>query len=147
MKQRTTIFYLSVLSLVLFMLFGCLGGGAESAGIDRIRQSNSNGQSNVPISVPKLDNFSKCLTQKGAKMYGAFWCPHCNAQKEAFGSSIQYITYIECSKPDRSGQFDVCTEAGVNGYPTWDFGTGVNGQIVGEATFQQLARKTNCALE
>jgi len=28
--------------------------------------------------------FAKCLTQKGAKMYGTFWCPHCQNQKKEF---------------------------------------------------------------
>ena len=44
----------------------------------------------------RLDAFAKCLTVKQAKMYGAFWCPHRDEQKEKFGSSFQYAPYIEC---------------------------------------------------
>src|SRR5215467_2633829 len=44
----------------------------------------------------RLDAFAKCLTAKNAKMYGAYWCPHCQDQKEMFGSSFQYAPYVEC---------------------------------------------------
>src|SRR5579885_3423480 len=44
----------------------------------------------------RYDAFAKCLTTKQAKMYGAFWCPHCAEQKEMFGSSFKYAPYIEC---------------------------------------------------
>src|SRR5205814_3696121 len=37
------------------------------------------------------------LSATGAKMYGAFWCPHCQQQKELFGRSVTRLPYIECS--------------------------------------------------
>ena len=46
----------------------------------------------------KLDDFAKCLTQKSVVMYGAYWCPHCQAQKKLFGSSFKYVNYVECTK-------------------------------------------------
>ena len=42
-----------------------------------------------PLST--LDSFAKCLSAKGVKMYGAWWCPHCKDQKESFGYSFQYV--------------------------------------------------------
>jgi hypothetical protein len=60
------------------------------------------------------DSFAKCLTENGWSMYGAIWCAHCKSQKEMFGSSFQYIKYVEC--PDNV-QF--CLDKGVNAYPTW----------------------------
>jgi thiol-disulfide isomerase/thioredoxin len=36
----------------------------------------------VYTSPGKYDEFAKCLTDNGAKFYGAFWCPHCQAQKK-----------------------------------------------------------------
>ena len=33
----------------------------------------------------KYDAFAKCLASKQAKMYGLYWCPHCQEQKEKFG--------------------------------------------------------------
>src|SRR5258708_10657052 len=44
----------------------------------------------------RLDAFAKCLTVKRAKMYGAYWCPHCEDQKEKCGSSFDYAPYVEC---------------------------------------------------
>ena len=29
----------------------------------------------------KYDTFAKCIKDRGAIFYGAFWCPHCQAQK------------------------------------------------------------------
>ena len=61
-----------------------------------------------------FDEFAKCLTQKGAVMYGAVWCPHCIEQKAAFGDSFKYINYVEC--PDNT---QLCIDKGISGYPTW----------------------------
>ena len=38
------------------------------------------------------DDFAQCLTENDAKMYGAFWCPHCKEQKAMFGSSWKYVS-------------------------------------------------------
>ena len=37
------------------------------------------------------------LSKTGAKMYGAFWCPHCQQQKAIFGASANRLPYVECS--------------------------------------------------
>src|SRR3989338_5665230 len=43
-------------------------------------------------SIPgKYDDFTKCLKDKGAIFYGAFWCPHCQKQKSLFGKSKKYL--------------------------------------------------------
>lgn len=60
------------------------------------------------------DSFAKCLTEKGATMYGTEWCSHCKSQKELFGNSFQYINYIDCDL--KKGE---CDEAEIEGYPTW----------------------------
>ena len=41
----------------------------------------------------RYDDFAKCLTEKGAKMYGEDWCPYTKAQKNMFGKSFKYIDY------------------------------------------------------
>src|SRR3989344_6186429 len=61
-----------------------------------------------------LDGFAQCLAQKGFTMYGAYWCPHCQNEKAAFGDSFKFVNYVECTKePNR------CTAAGAKGFPTW----------------------------
>jgi len=91
----------------------------------------------------EFDELAQCLTDSGAKMYGASWCPHCQAQKEAFGNSVRLIEYIECALPN-GGQTQVCNAAGITSYPTWEFGDGT--REVGELSLDQLAEKSSCTV-
>jgi hypothetical protein len=92
----------------------------------------------------RLDAFAKCLTAKQAKMYGAFWCPHCEEQREKFGSSVDYIPYIECGIKGSKGIAAVCTDAGVKRFPTWVFADGTRVEGAHELDF--LGRATGCSL-
>lgn len=114
------------LALVVAILIASCGNSAQS-------QQNS-----------ELDVFAKCLTSSGAKMYGAYWCPHCQNQKTMFGASWQHIDYVECSLPNRAGQTQECSDAGVRAYPTWEFKGGEREE--GGMTFAQLGEKTGCRL-
>ena len=92
----------------------------------------------------KYDDFATCLKDKGAVFYGAFWCPHCQAQKKLFGKSTKNLNYIECSTPDGNSQTKECTEQGIQTYPTWKF----NGEATqsGQIPLGTLAEKTGCSL-
>lgn len=92
----------------------------------------------------KLDGFAQCLSNSGAKFYGAFWCTHCQSQKKLFGSSKQYLPYIECSATDGQTQLPICKEAGIEGYPTWVFSDG--SRLSGQLPLATLAEKTSCVL-
>lgn len=60
------------------------------------------------------------LTQKGARFYGAQWCPHCQAQKAMFGVSAKRLPYIECSPEGQDRpQAEVCKAQDIKSYPTW----------------------------
>jgi hypothetical protein len=59
-----------------------------------------------------------------------------------FGSSFSKIQYIECSTPDGKGQLQVCKDAGIDGYPTWEFPNGIRAS--GELKPQDLAEKAGC---
>jgi uncharacterized membrane protein/glutaredoxin len=60
------------------------------------------------------------LSQRGAKMYGASWCPHCIEQKDLFGTAAKRLPYVECSPGGTgSAQAQVCRAAGITNYPTW----------------------------
>lgn len=91
----------------------------------------------------QYDDLAKCLAAKNVRMYGAYWCSHCQAQKKAFGNSWQYIEYIECSLAGGKGQTQECNEAGIQVYPTWDLGNGE--RLSGEVSFEQLAEKSGCS--
>ena len=92
----------------------------------------------------RLDAFARCLTGKQAKMYGAFWCSHCEAQKEKFGSSFQYAPYIECGIKGSKAIEPVCTAAGIKRFPTWIFADGA--RVEGEHELEFLGEQTGCSL-
>lgn len=91
-----------------------------------------------------LEPFAKCISDKNAKFYGAFWCPHCQDQKKLFGTAKNLIPYIECSTPDGNGQLQVCADAKIDGYPTWVFSDGST--LSGSLSLEELAEKTSCEL-
>ncbi len=85
-----------------------------------------------------LDNFAKCLASKDVTMYGAEWCAHCKAEKERFGSSFQYVKYIEC--PDNA---DLCTEKKIKNFPSWIIGENI---YEGEQGLENLSKLSGCEL-
>jgi hypothetical protein len=43
--------------------------------------------------------FAEFLNKRGAKFYGAYWCPHCTNQKRLFGEEAQSaVPYVECAR-------------------------------------------------
>jgi uncharacterized membrane protein/glutaredoxin len=62
------------------------------------------------------------LREKGAVMYGAYWCPHCAEQKALFGDAASDVPYVECAKDGINGRPDLCEKAGVKAFPTWVLG-------------------------
>jgi len=95
----------------------------------------------------KHDGFARCLSQHGVKMYGAWWCPHCQEQKEKFGASFEYAPYVECGiKGQTHGQSQVCKDEKVEHYPTWQFPpTGERVERI--FSLEELSDRTGCALE
>ncbi len=89
-------------------------------------------------SYANLDDFAKCLTEKGLVMYGSATCPHCLKQKALFGSSFKYINYVECPN-----NISVCTEKGVTGYPTYLIG---DQKFEGELTLEKFSQISSCPL-
>jgi uncharacterized membrane protein len=103
-------------------------------------QSASSGQVGLPVqneSGPAEIQLAQHLKQVGAKMYGAYTCPHCYEQKELFGKqAAAQINYIECHPQGKNSQTELCKAANLEGFPTWD----IKGQrLVGRQTLEQLA--------
>lgn len=91
-----------------------------------------------PQKANALDEFAQCLTQKGFTMYGAYWCPHCQNEKAAFGDAFKNVNYVECTKePNR------CLAAKVTSYPTWA-GPGEM-RLEGEQGIEGLSKASGCA--
>jgi foldase protein PrsA len=90
-----------------------------------------------------LEDFANCLTEKGAKMYGAYWCSHCNAQKDMFGDAKSKLPYVECDENGEGANIEECTTNNIQGFPTWV----INGeQYMGKQSFEKLAELTGCTL-
>lgn len=98
----------------------------------------------APSGPGKYDSFATCLKDKGAVFYGAFWCPHCQAQKKLFGSSQKLLPYVECSTADGRGATKECTDKKISSYPTWEFAD--SSRMNGEIPLAVLAEKTSCEL-
>ncbi len=93
----------------------------------------------------KYDAFAQCLSNKGAKMYGLYWCPHCADQKEMFGASFRNINYVECAIKDKPGELvPACKAAGVKLFPAWQFGNEPPKE--GVLSLDALSDKTGCSL-
>lgn len=100
---------------------------------------------NKPTAPGQYDKLAQCLTDKGVKFYGAWWCPHCAEEKKILGSSLKYINYVECAPPgDQQGQTQVCQDAKIESYPTWEFSDG--SRMTGVQQPKDLADKAGCSL-
>ncbi|MBU0668356.1 hypothetical protein KJ951_01215 [Patescibacteria group bacterium] len=85
---------------------------------------------------------AQCLQQKGAKLYGAYWCPHCADQKKIFGEDINYINYIECDPRGENAQPEECAAQKITSFPTWVFADGE--RLIGTRNLDELAEKAGC---
>ena len=108
-------------------------GGAQAGGI-----AGEAGPPVTTVSSPDALTLAQHLTDTGAKMYGAWWCPHCHDQKQLFGAeAAKQIPYIECAEDGQNPQPALCSsEPEVTGFPTWE----INGQFYpGSRSLEDLA--------
>lgn len=103
--------------------------------------SNIPGEAGPPISTTSEAAelaLAQHLAETGAKMYGAWWCPHCHDQKQLFGlPAAKNIPYIECDAAGQNPQDGLCRSVPeVNSYPTWE----IDGQFYrGTQSLETLA--------
>jgi hypothetical protein len=94
----------------------------------------------------KYDGFAACLKDRGVKFYGAWWCPHCEEQKEKFGASIDEVPYIECGvQGDMRAKTQVCKDANITHFPTWQFPP-MGERVERVFTLEELRDRTGCSL-
>lgn len=94
----------------------------------------------LPEDLP-LASFATCLADKGVSFYGAFWCPHCQTQKDLFKTAQKQLPYVECSTQE-GGSTTVCTEKQIRSYPTWINQAGE--RLEGEQSLEKLATFSGC---
>ena len=91
-----------------------------------------------------LETFAQCLAEKKATMYGSFLCSHCDDQRKMFGSSFQYVPYIECSVRGSRQMSFPCIAAQIRYTPTWIFAD--DERRTGVQSLKELSAKTGCPL-
>ena len=141
--NRETMFYRGL--IVAFTVL--IGGLIWSNQVDPARANEINlPKENIspPIttvsSIEKI-NFAKFLNDKNIVMYSAYWCPHCNDQKQLFGKkAVEELIIVECAKDGKNNQYKVCQEKGIEGFPSWE----INNEIYsGTMSLNELAEMTN----
>lgn len=100
------------------------------------------GQLGAPVTTTSGEAeiaLAKHLNSIGAKMYSAYWCPHCHSQKQLFGKqAMADLPYVECAPDGANSQTSLCQAQGENiqGFPTWE----INGEFYsGTQTLARLA--------
>lgn len=124
-----------ILGVVGVLVIGAIG-------IFLIAPTPTPGGSSIPSGT--YTELAQCIKDSGATFFGAWWCPHCRDQKAMFGDAVELLPYVECSTPDGNSQLQVCKDAGVSSYPTWEFPGGE--RLTGTIPLATLAEKTGCTL-
>lgn len=117
------------------VLVGTLGMYAP---INNPRAETTPGGYNITtISSQAEISLAQHLKQVEAKMYGAFWCPHCQEQKQLFGQeAVAQLNYIECDPKGTNPRPDLCQAAKIQGFPSWE----IKGKLYqGTQSLKQLA--------
>lgn len=135
------LFFTGALVSVVVMV-GTLGIYSGGNGNTTNGQVVADGATGPPIqttSGPAEMALAEHLASLDARMYGAYWCPHCHDQKVLFGrEAFSQITYVECAPDGANQQAELCQSTPeIEGYPTWE----IDGQFyAGRQTLEQLAQ-------
>ena len=137
--SRKSEFYPNLSSLHTAVLTICIVG-VVAVGSSAFQSSNvdlaalEQGAANAN---PTQLGLAKFLRERGAVMYGAYNCPHCNSQKALFGGASPFIDYVECNPAGEDAKPTLCYSKGIVHYPTWE----INGNFYeGAKSLQELAQ-------
>lgn len=86
----------------------------------------------------KYDDFARCLTEKGAVIYGNDYCQYTTRQLGMFGKSSKYLNYIKCIDNEQ-----LCNEKNVKITPTWE----IKGEMYEQVqSFEKLSEMSGCKI-
>ena len=133
--------------VIMVVLIGTLGIYADVGGSPATAAAGE-GEVGPPVTRTSGQSelaLARHLRQIGAKMYGAYWCPHCHDQKQLFGQpASEEINYVECDPTGQNAQPNLCEAAAARieergerfGFPTWE----INGELYpGTRNLDELA--------
>lgn len=128
--------------VAMVTLIGTLGVYAGVPSLGEPPSVSTPGEVGPPITTVSGESeisLAEHLKSIGAKMYSAYWCPHCHDQKQLFGrQAAQALPLVECDPAGQNSQTALCQEKSeqVTGYPTWE----INGKFYnGTQSLEQLA--------
>jgi hypothetical protein len=81
---------------------------------------------------------AKHLRKIGAKLYTAYWCPHCHYQKQRFGKeAVKQLDVVECDRRGVNPQTQLCRDKKVRAFPTWE----IDGKLYpGNQSLENIAK-------
>lgn len=87
---------------------------ASSRSLPQVRQESSQRAMTV----------ARKLEEKRAVLFGAYWCPYCDQERQALGREVfdgrkEYVRYVDCDPRGENAQPGLCQAAGVTSFPTW----------------------------
>jgi hypothetical protein len=131
----------ALLALVICSTQGCGSGGSseEEERVYGTPLSTDQFFSPEPTTASNLSKeaqLARCMTDKGAVMYGTDGCSATRHQKAAFRDGFKYIKYVKCDE-----QESLCDKNGIRYYPTWICR---NKSISGSCPVEALAVFTGC---
>ena len=108
--------------LITALVVGVIGlGWAASVGQPAVETGKGVPPPVRAESTPATIALAEELTAKGAKMYTAYWCPHCHEQLELFGrEAASKLRVVECAADGRNSQKALCDSKKIEGFPTWE---------------------------
>lgn len=146
-EDKGQLFFTGVI-VAMVTIVGTLGvyAGAGNGGATTAQTAGATGAPITTTSGESEIALAQHLTSIGAKMYSAYWCPHCHDQKQTFGSeAFALINNVECAEDGYNSQAALCQEVAPDieaqtgrsfGFPTWE----INGRYyVGRQSLSQLA--------
>lgn len=86
----------------------------------------------------QYDTFAKCLTEKGAIVYGNDFCSYTAKQLNYFGKSDKHLNYVKCAENEA-----LCNEKGIKITPTWE----IKGKMYEQVqSFETLSIASGCEI-
>ena len=141
--NRETMFYRGLIVAFTVLIGGLIWSNqVDPARANEINTSNEKVSPPITtISTQEKINFAKYLSDNKFVMYSAYWCPHCNDQKQLFGKeAVNKLIIIECAKDGKNNEYKLCQDKGIEGFPSWE----INNEIYsGTRSLRELAQMTN----
>lgn len=95
-------------------------------------------------STPQAVRLAGSLREQGARLYVAYWCPHCQNTRAMFGRDAWEVLskggcVVECDARGLGGDPKLCGKRGVEGFPTFEGLGGKKGMVSGEMPLGRIA--------